>query len=238
MGKMYCISDIHGIYPIFEQIKNFLRPDDKCYVLGDCADRGSEGWRIIKEVIKDDRFIYLKGNHEEMLVKSCGTSDGYTFGSEDHSLWMNNGGEQTYLDWLYDINRSEWLNIIKKLPTHAIYVNKNGKEIRLSHAGYTPGYYANSILPYDEDLLWDRRHVKQEWNEEEFPNTIIVHGHTPSLHVDMRLGAEVFKDIYNPTAYWYCNNHKVCIDCGTYATGIAVMLDLDTFEEHIFTTQL
>ena len=40
--------------------------------------------------------------------------------------------------------------------------------------------------------------------------------------------------VEEPRALWYCNNHKVCIDMGTYNTNITVLLDLDTFEEHIF----
>jgi len=33
------------------------------------------------------------------------------------------------------------------------------------------------------------------------------------------------------TAYWYAKGHKVCIDFGTVWDKIAVLLNLDTFEE-------
>lgn len=39
---------------------------------------------------------------------------------------------------------------------------------------------------------------------------------------------------YEDGAFWYCNNHKVNIDCGAFFTGKTVLLDLDTFDEHIF----
>ena len=40
-------------------------------------------------------------------------------------------------------------------------------------------------------------------------------------------------------AFWYCADengkcHKCDLDCGAVATGCAVMLDLDTFTEHLF----
>ena len=39
---------------------------------------------------------------------------------------------------------------------------------------------------------------------------------------------------YDCGAFWYADNHKINLDTGACWTGIAVMLDLDTFDEHIF----
>ena len=66
----YAISDLHGSLNLFQAIQNYIRDEDKVYVLGDCGDRGCEPWLTIKEVCKDNRFIYLKGNHEDMLAKA------------------------------------------------------------------------------------------------------------------------------------------------------------------------
>ena len=35
-------------------------------------------------------------------------------------------------------------------------------------------------------------------------------------------------------ALWYCEDHKVCLDTGAWATGYTVLFNLDTFDEHIF----
>ena len=231
MGKVYAVSDIHGVYPIFEQIKNFLQPDDRCYVLGDCADRASEGWRIIQEVLKDERFVYLKGNHEQMLIDAADQYNMYgDYYSDDYYILASNGGEQTFLDWAYSMYRMEWINKLKELPTQATYKNAQDQIVRLSHAGYTPG---KNKYEWDEDLIWDRKHFTDEWDEENYPDSIIVHGHTPTLHVDADLNKAYDRNM-ELGAYWYCNNHKVCIDNGTFATGYATLLDLDTWEEHIF----
>ena len=66
----YAISDLHGRMDLFRQVKEFLQPEDVVYVLGDCGDRGPAGWELIKTVYEDPQFIYLMGNHEDMLVNA------------------------------------------------------------------------------------------------------------------------------------------------------------------------
>ena len=36
-------------------------------------------------------------------------------------------------------------------------------------------------------------------------------------------------------AYYYADGHKIDIDCGAHFTGTTVLLNLDTFEEKVFT---
>ena len=43
----YAFTDLHGQYEFWKQIKEFCQPDDKLYFLGDAADRGSDGVRIM-----------------------------------------------------------------------------------------------------------------------------------------------------------------------------------------------
>ena len=50
----YAFSDIHGNMALFKTIQEFLKDDDICYCLGDCADRGPDGWAIIKEAINKE----------------------------------------------------------------------------------------------------------------------------------------------------------------------------------------
>ena len=58
----YTFSDLHGEYKLFKQIQEYIQKDDIVYCLGDCCDRGPDGIKIIQEVLKDKRFIYLLGN--------------------------------------------------------------------------------------------------------------------------------------------------------------------------------
>ena len=71
MGKVYACSDLHGMYKLWKQIENYLQEDDRLIFLGDAADRGTDGIQIMVELLADPRVTYLKGNHEDMMVKVC-----------------------------------------------------------------------------------------------------------------------------------------------------------------------
>ena len=57
----YAVSDIHGCWNQWNQIKNFLKPEDKLFVLGDCIDRGDSGLAILQEALNDPRCVVLCG---------------------------------------------------------------------------------------------------------------------------------------------------------------------------------
>ena len=50
MGKHYAISDIHGMYNIYEQVCSMLQSKDVVYFLGDAGDRGYAGFKCIKAI--------------------------------------------------------------------------------------------------------------------------------------------------------------------------------------------
>lgn len=245
--KVYAISDIHGRYDLFEMLKQTLQADDICYVIGDCADRGPDGWKIIKEVYEDPRFIYLKGNHEDMLVEAMkdylrypeDEKEPFFDYSHSYRLCRHNGGGSTFRDWVHEKwNRNSWVQKLDKLPLKLIYINKKGQKVILTHAGYTP--HLNQKLT-NEDYLWDRYHFNCKWDED-FIDTIIVHGHTPVPYMDeymFRMYGDVDLDCnVKPGAFWYSKDscgrkHKVNIDSGAFFTGCLTLIDLDTWEQHL-----
>lgn len=229
----YAVADLHGQYNLFEQIKNFIQPEDTVYVLGDCADRGADGWKIIEEVYNNPQMIYIKGNHEDMLVKSM--KDFFHFKdndelsafwlySQDYRMSRHNGGEVTFRHWRRDTHEDpRWIHRLDSLLLRETYHGQKG-DVILSHAGFTP--YDDG--PYD--YLWDREHFLEDWPEE-VTNTYIVHGHTPVPYLMDELNDH---NECRPGMYVYCDGHKIDIDCGAHFTGSTVLLDLDTFEEQIF----
>lgn len=230
--SVYAVSDLHGMFNLYKQIKNFLKPEDKVYCLGDCGDRGPASWETIHTVASDPQFIYIKGNHEDMLVKAIDEYAKYESYGRAFDLLAANGGGNTFEMWLACGAKLGWKKYLKELPTYAEYKNKDGIKIMLCHAGFTPGY----DMPVEADLLWDRDHFYDDSLED---NAICVHGHTPIPLMIERcpdlikwFGAS--ESSYEDGAFWYCNNHKVNIDCGAFFTGKTVLLDLDTFDEHIF----
>ena len=80
--------------------------------------------------------------------------------------------------------------------------------------------YGKVYIPNDEVLIWDREHLIDEWDIENFPNTYIVHGHTP------------IKDrwLTDDGIYRYAKGHKIDIDRQTYNREDCVLLDLDNLE--------
>lgn len=234
----YCCSDLHGNYKIFKNIQKRLKPEDTMYFLGDAADRGPDGWKIIKEILQDNRWIYLKGNHEDMLVKAANAylirDERWEY--ESYALCCQNGGEKTLTDWSLDKWRKEWLRCIEKLPVHAFYNSPLGI-IRLSHAGYTPYYFTDYDgqpidVPQEWELLWDRKHFIDKWDNKLAPNDYVIHGHTPCAYVADSINVD-FDVRREDGPLWYCDNRKCCLDIGTAYTDQAVVLDLDTFEHCI-----
>ena len=65
--SVYACGDLHGRLDIYRKIKEFLKPEDRVIFLGDANDRGPAPWALVKEILTDPQFIYLRGNHEEML---------------------------------------------------------------------------------------------------------------------------------------------------------------------------
>ena len=129
----YVFSDLHGQYDLWRQIKEFCKSDDKLYFLGDAADRGEQGVRIIQELIGDSRVTYLKGNHEYFIEQFFNNAS-----VDMLQLWSRNGGEPTQRD-LMTLSEEELnilLNKITNLPYSATYINTQGEKIFMSHSGY------------------------------------------------------------------------------------------------------
>lgn len=93
---IYATADLHGYLDLYKKIKDFLKPDDVVYYLGDAGDRGPQSWETIKVILDDPQFIYIKGNHDDMLVKAALNYFGDYFDTEGwYYDLMSNGGEQT-----------------------------------------------------------------------------------------------------------------------------------------------
>lgn len=242
MGRTFACSDLHGMIELYHQIKNFLQPDDKVYFLGDAGDRGTDCWKTLKTILDDPQFIFIIGNHEDMLYSIM--QDVLIYNRLDHhnlALLFQNGGTETYEGWSkesFEIQQRYFYKI-KKLPVEAEYKNKNGKRIFLSHAGFTPDPENLNWHGFNVDLIWNRQHIMHAWPHDIPKDWIVIHGHTPIEYVidELQWKDKDLKQIKMPKAFWYADGHKCCIDCGSFYTNCTVLLDLDTFEEHYFYTK-
>lgn len=231
----YACSDLHGRLDLLKQIQDFLQSDDTVYFLGDAGDRGPEPWKTIKAVAQDKRFIYLKGNHEDMLVKAMEDDIKYDhFRGDNYFLLTANGGGKTFFEWDQEENQSGWWHYLKTLPVYKKYINQDGYIIHLCHAGFNP--LQDDVLPNDDDLLWDRQHFFTSdpiFEDKEF----CIHGHTPIPLLIKRIVGKKSYFKWDGNALWYGSCHKIDLDCASWYTGRIVLLNLDTFDEHVFTAE-
>lgn len=229
--SVYAVSDMHGCLKAYQKIKEFIKPGDMVYCLGDCGDRGPEPWETIKAVATDLQFIYLKGNHEDMLVNAA--KEVFMFDNQPYThaqrVLAANGGMETLEGLMAEENSQGWVNYLKDLPYTTCYLNTQGQKIFLSHAGVTFWKDDGEEVKFKgEDLLWDRLHIYD--NADLMRDDItVVHGHTPMKYVasdlNIPLTAEALK---------YANGKKYCIDAGTCFNGLSILLNLDTFESTVF----
>ena len=241
--SVYACSDMHGCLHFYENIKEMLKPADLVYFLGDAGDRGPKPWATIRAILADPQFIYLKGNHEVMLLNCLEEYIKYGMPDyNDYHLLCRNGGEQTFEEAIRDPELNTIYNQLKKLPLKAEYQNAERERILLTHAGFTPWVTEGNeiIWPQQREAIWDREHFFDDWPEDEVcKDIVIVHGHTPTVYLASHYLPWEFKEIdIEPGAIWYDNNHKVDIDSGAFFSGYFTLLDLDTWEEHIFETEI
>lgn len=209
--KTYACSDLHGNHKAYEAIKAYIQPEDIVYCLGDCGDRGPEPWRTIVDIYNDPQFVYLKGNHEDMLCNAIEEWLPEHWKGIEYALSSQNGGSRTFSQWKNGPERNKWYGRLKNLPSHVTFVNANDQILYLCHAGYTP-----PTIPPEDELIWDRQHMWDDWTGKD--NEYVIHGHT-------RATKYTTEGIYQ-----YCDNHKIDIDICCYKSGRVALLDLDTME--------
>ena len=231
MKRTWACSDLHGNKKIFDAMKEKIGAEDTVIFLGDAIDRGPDGWDILKEMLTDERFIVLKGNHEDLMIQAAKTGRGF---NRRFDQWFKNGGAITWEACREEIG--DWIEKIKALPIIYRYTNANGYKLLFSHSGYGPWNFEAGLEDNDiwimEDVLWDRAHFYDDWIGGE--DEIVIHGHTPTIYVIHSLFPDDVIEKFEPGAFWYCGGHKCCIDCGTADTKCATLMDVDTFEEEIF----
>lgn len=233
--KHYVVTDIHGNFVMYTKMMDWLNRQDEefmLYYLGDAADRGKDGYKIMKSLLDDPKVIYLKGNHEDLFVQAAfeyadlameldctkqelikrfdndlASVSNYSIGMRLH---YNNGGKYTFKAWIDAGCKMDIIYKLKKLPLKASFENFD-----MCHAGC-------EVTDWDKNnesaLLWDRTHFKMPWKADR----ILIHGHTPINHVPID-----FKDWHVKP---YCNGQKYDLDTICWRTNILTMLCLETQE--------
>ncbi len=167
--QLIAIGDIHGEINKLNELLRQIEPkkEDTLVFLGDYIDRGKYSKQVIERLIelsKSVNCIFLKGNHEQMLLKTIKTKS-----ETDINFWLINGGADTLesygsIENIFNLHR----DFFKKLKP--FYLTD---EYLFVHAGIRPD---KPIEEQEEkDLLWirddflDKKHnLKQK----------VIFGHT------------------------------------------------------------
>ncbi|MBQ7833029.1 MAG: fructose-bisphosphatase class III [Lachnospiraceae bacterium] len=227
----YVMSDVHGQYKSYMKMlkKIDLKAEDTLYVLGDAIDRGSDGIKILSDIMKRPNVELILGNHELLMLDALKNFDEIRskdrHDTDDIDLWLDpcNGGEATY-EAFEKLTVSKRKAIVAFLEEAWIIrkLKVDNKTYHLSHAYTVPKKmkdgFRYSDLSHDEiwDVVWmniyDRAFIREN-HEKLYPNkkTIYVSGHTFTQRLDCidELGRGLV--YHNPDYYGY---HVYNIDCG------------------------
>ena len=217
------IGDIHGCLLTFQKaLKEIkLSKKDNLILLGDYIDRQSNSKGVIDEIIKLRKegynIITLRGNHEDMMMKSL-LGD-----TQMQETWMYNGGVSCLKSYGYVSSgymNPPWESFIPE--EHKQFLNEcplifaEWSEYVFVHAGLR--FHApNPIIDSTEyEMIWERYYAVDNTKIE---GRTLVTGHTPTWReqiIDMaEIGSHIIIDngcCFNNDEY----NHLCVFDLDKY----------------------
>ena len=220
---VYAMSDLHGCYDLYikmlEKIK--FSDEDTLYILGDIVDRGPDGIKIYKDMMKRKNVIPLLGNHDYTalrMFKMIYNREGFNYLDLGYKMWMMIGGEPTNNAFL-ELSEQEQLEIINYINDFLIFIeiNIDGDTFFLSHSVPTK----EQILNEDELECEDFIAGAPEYDKKYFEDRYIVTGHTPTIFIGPKYDGKI-----------YIKNNHIAIDCGTVFGRSLGCICLNDFKEY------
>ena len=264
MHDVFYFTDVHGCYPLFRAAMDFcVKQDPECMIIygGDACDRGTDGYKIMRELLGNPQVMYLKGNHEDLFVHAAWAikreyehkidedlvwsylynEEMSDYGNHDVQLCLFNGGYQTLHDWMMDGMPMNFVNKIQYLPVTFSYEN-----LDFCHAGGRPKEFKNiQIAEYNNDFIsnddlmmaiWDRNYLGQGW----IPNRTCIFGHTPTTYLAAKYYGRdksltnVHPCAYNATLDDKWTGRKIDMDTCAVASGRLYVLNCLTMKAYGF----
>lgn len=185
--RLYAIGDIHGCRSELEVLlaaltqAEAITPRDIVLFIGDYIDRGEDSRGVIDILLqfssKHPSCIFLKGNHEDMLLSYLG------FPGRDGMAYLVNGGTQCLMSYGFKMGEGTpptGAEVLKAIPPEHLRFLKG-----LEHYVITPRFvFAHAGLnplrdlhhQVENDLLW----IREEFIfNRHFFGRPVVFGHTP-----------------------------------------------------------
>jgi len=209
-----------------------LKDSDTLYVLGDMIDRGSDGVKILMDMMARPNVAPILGNHE-FTAAVClpwlmeEVTDTSIESLTDVQLaafteWIQNGGAPT-LKALKELSQAERRDILDYLRDMGLYaqVEVGGRSFVLTHAGLERFAPDKPLEDYElTDFLFGRPAPESVY----WPDRALIFGHTPT-----RLLWEVAGELSRDDIFY--GKGFIDLDCGCGFNGRLACLYLDTMEE-------
>lgn len=205
--RVYAVGDIHGRADLLKQLLHMIKRDNsarapaqtRVIFLGDYIDRGPDSKGVIDRLINGIpdglEAVYLRGNHEEMLLRSFDERPAF-------STWTTYGGLAALASYGVDPElfsgqlpgrkaMLNWEEIMRQFtaalpPEHRQFFNALETSYTVGdyffvHGGVRPGVPLAKQTP--EDCLWIRDAFLRHRGDF---GKIVVHGHTPQPEPEIR----------------------------------------------------
>lgn len=178
----YVVGDIHGcadeLRCLIDQLP--LTGGDQLVFLGDYIDRGPASMEVVSFLLslsqKFDRveFIFLKGNHEDMLLSYLGLDGSHG------EMFILNGGKATLASYGMSAEKMTRRDALQVIPADHLQFYQALKKYCIMdtflcvHAGINPE--KTLAEQTNEDFFWIRN--KFIYSSHRLPYTVVF-GHTP-----------------------------------------------------------
>lgn len=175
MGRVFAIGDIHGCFDKLLSLMDIVDIDwekDTLVFIGDYIDRGPEVKEVVDYLLdlgrREQKVIFLRGNHELMLQRYLHGIDKFTF--------LYNGGQATldsYLKGCYELQGNfipashlEFFDNLRMYYETDDYI--------FVHAGL------KANIPLEEQDEWDMLWIREDFILSDFDfGKRVIFGHTP-----------------------------------------------------------
>ncbi|MBM7559735.1 metallophosphoesterase family protein [Marinitoga litoralis] len=186
---IWVISDIHGMYDRLLNLIQKIPENDKIIFLGDYIDRGPDSKLVLDLLFQlKDRAIFLKGNHEDMMIDYLENNGKYLEG-----IWFRNGGLHTLKSFNNNVE-DKYIDFLKSLKLYHIE-EIEGVKYLFVHAGVRYGITLEDQS--ERDLLWIRSEFYMQ--NYKYDDYIVIHGHTPTSYIsgEYNVYFHMMNNIYN-----------------------------------------
>lgn len=172
--KYFVSADVHGFYnewlAALKQKKfDIDNPEHKLIVCGDLFDRGSQAKELqafVMRLIKKDKIILIKGNHEDLALELIDNYINYMFDIKSTHHW-HNGTFQTMLE-LTDMSYNDATTCLLEFKSRADETDYVKKIIPKMKNYYETAHYifVHAWVPLKNDCAFDnnwRKASNKRW---------------------------------------------------------------------------